>query len=111
MKEIKRLADAATPGPWTTHEDDCGRASVTLRPRAKGGRSYICSMLQPYPDGESDAEFIAACRTAVPELVEEVKALRALVRDILDSAMAFNQRDFDAYVARARELGVTPEGE
>jgi hypothetical protein len=75
---IKARADAATEGPWTALTTGV----------AGGDHWYVCDLDQSIAsihasDGEDeerrepDAEFIAAARTDVPELLAEVTRLRA----------------------------------
>jgi hypothetical protein len=52
LTEIEARVSAATPGPWTTYDDD----------------------------SEADAEFIAHAREDIPALLAEVKQLREQVR-------------------------------
>lgn len=73
--EYRRLADAATPGPWEW--------SHLLNPN--GLLSGDCEVIAILPEHtcslemlEADAAFIAASRTAVPELLDEVERLEAL---------------------------------
>jgi hypothetical protein len=74
LKRLQALSDAAVPGPW---DEDGGRIW------AGEERRYIAS-LKFRGDSELSADekdatgaFIVAARTAVPELLEEVRRLRA----------------------------------
>lgn len=75
LAEIEALAEAATPGPWLqSAHDDNDYPTYDL----------VCDFLQQedmYLVAEDmrveDAAFIAAARQAVPELVSEVRRLRA----------------------------------
>jgi hypothetical protein len=61
-KDVKKLSEAATPGPWETHNH---------LPKAiyqAGERGYLASAV----DSDQDAEFIAHSRTAVPQLADAV---------------------------------------
>lgn len=61
LAEIKALADAATPGPWLSRDGEVFRPDFT-------GIAHEVD--------DDDSDFIAASRTAVPELVAEVERLR-----------------------------------
>jgi hypothetical protein len=77
----RRLADAATPGPWAQDgpywltADDCStvitagpeRVAIAVEPRA----------FERSPRYRADAEFIAWCRTGVPALLDLLAAVRA----------------------------------
>lgn len=73
IAELRRLAEAATKGPWEAKEP-------AFMPGVKArvfGPGYA-----PKHDGKeclplADAAFIAAARSAVPELLDEVERLRA----------------------------------
>jgi hypothetical protein len=66
IDELRRIADAATPGPWSTTW-----AGDTL-----SGPADARNLPHGYPE---DAAFIAAARTALPESLEEIERLRAEV--------------------------------
>ncbi len=81
LAELERLAYKATPGPWW--------------PRWGGEPGYIYSsgldrVIAELPEERSDmwthenSEFIAAARTAIPELIAEVRRLKALEDAALD---------------------------
>lgn len=80
IKRLRALCEAATPGPWTaqtvcdTDSDDwCAVGPTHLYadddPAVDDG--------DPHPAAEADAAFIAAARTALPALLDEVEGLRA----------------------------------
>lgn len=82
LARIRKQADAATPGPWE-HEPPPGPGEDPMRPicvypKEDGG---TLAYVQPL---EADAEFIAAARTDVPWLLDQVesrdKALDAALR-------------------------------
>lgn len=70
LNRLEALANAATPGPWEA-ENDCGTGILS---GMLGGRPRM----MPFGDvwTFADAVFIAAARTAVPELIAEVRRLR-----------------------------------
>jgi hypothetical protein len=73
--QLEKLAAAATKGPWRmdrNSEDDL--ASVVM---ADGEPVALISKWTDAVDGQ-DAEFIAAARTAVPELAGMVRDLAAI---------------------------------
>lgn len=76
LAELERLANAATPGPWF--------------PRWGGEPGYVYSqsaerVIAMLADEQNDglprpnSQLIAAARTAVPELIAEVRRLRAAI--------------------------------
>jgi len=66
--KLKALALAATQGNWTVDKRSADCAYLNGPPR-----SYD----ECYFENAADAEFIAACREMVPELIAEVERLRA----------------------------------
>lgn len=72
LKRLRELAEAATPGPWTA-----GRSAHHL-----GWNLYRdggIDVSEPSAGfDESDADFIAASREAVPALLDEVERLRGV---------------------------------
>lgn len=68
LKEIEQLAEAATDGPWVT-----GEASWN----EDGDVRYVLHGVKSA--NFVDAQFIAASRTLVPELIAEVKRLREVI--------------------------------
>ena len=79
---LRRLADAATPGPWEafgtviaaiTGTGGCGGCSGILSP----AHEPSCYWSEIAGAGEADAEFIAASREAVPELLDALTRAEA----------------------------------
>jgi hypothetical protein len=66
IEEWQRLADAATPGPWAT-----GAAGEVFHQTETDGRRWVANGYEL-----KDQEFIASARTAVPELIAELRRLR-----------------------------------
>lgn len=95
LEKFEALANAATPGPWTT--DKPGR---DVEGWARGVR--ICTAMGSAvyadpPGGQSpwaDVQFIAAARTACVDLIAEVRRLRE-ENDRIRAASA--PEDCDAY--------------
>jgi hypothetical protein len=78
LDAAQALADAATPGPWTSWRKIPG----VVRIETTTGDALIYRDSLDEEDGqlitEADAEFIAAARTVVPALIAEVQELREL---------------------------------
>lgn len=100
--EWKALADAATEGPWTAAEQSHGEWFSIQSPHLA-----LCTAFEP-----ADAAFIAAARTAVPALLEEVERLREALRqaegerDDLDTGVGTllgENVELEAEVRRLRE--------
>ena len=77
--ELRKLAEAATPGPWVQN----GRNGI---PTPIGS---CVALTRRHDDDErrADAEFIAAARTALPTLLDQLDAAEArikAVQDVLD---------------------------
>lgn len=84
---IRKLTDAATPGPWGVGNDTFVASELERLPKGVIQYRYAVAELDEYTREESDepnpvpaaadAEFIAAARTLVPALCDEVEQLRA----------------------------------
>jgi hypothetical protein len=92
LAAIRGRAEAATPGPWRSHEDDawCVRSDAEGLPDS----GWIAEM-GPARKGneENDGQFIAHARTDIPRLLDalaraegEVEYGRMLVRELRDPA-------------------------
>lgn len=105
---LKALADAATPGPWTVRNDNEGSDPAY-------GPLWKVESPDPSPDDEpyfeatvfhgckSDAEFIAACREAVPALLARLEASEAATRT--ERALRIEkQEERNRYHARLSKL-------
>lgn len=75
LKEISRLCEAATPGPWKTWPDG---TEESVESESLG--RFVCHLNSNMRDYREDSAFIAASRTLVPALSAEVKRLREQVR-------------------------------
>jgi hypothetical protein len=71
-KRLRALCEAATPGPWT-HDYD-GEQGYAVRGPSDG--QTVCIGY------EEDAAFIAAARTALPEVIDELERLRARILEL-----------------------------
>lgn len=78
---LRRLVEAATPGPWVA-----GRYSVTLSESPHAWSVAECHHGLGAPDEEAlvNAAFIAAARTAIPDLLAENERLLKTLADIAD---------------------------
>lgn len=102
MAEIKKLCDAATPGPWfmrtNRHADTSGKPWGWLDALPSGGpQRAIPGVRVDWTRGdesEANARFIAAARTAVPDLLALVETLR---RE-RDEALASEARLIEAMI-------------
>lgn len=84
LRELRELADAATPGPWDvswTYGDAKTERYCVLGPKPFDNPIAATSRLK---QGASDAEFIAAARTAVPALLDALEDARELMRAFAD---------------------------
>ena len=102
IKKLREICEKASPGPWNavvsrTAVGVCYR----IFPESWGkvpDHGGICAYddytsLNPHPKGEqaANAQFIAAARTALPELLDEVERLRKALH--LACVMIDNQFD------------------
>jgi hypothetical protein len=71
----KQLAERALPGPWTAGPENGELAGDPDDPWVVFGLSFWVSISSN--DTKADAEFIAAARTAVPELLDALEAAEA----------------------------------
>ena len=80
--QLRALADKATPGPWETW--DC----MPTRPHDfavvlfGGERNLPAVYITDWCVAGPDAEFIAASRTAVPQLLDQLDAAEQRIRDL-----------------------------
>lgn len=106
LSELEALADAATKGPWEVKHEDygdewwfggsgCGQVIIEGDPDSYPGIPGLQAVYGGHDT--ADAAFIAAARTAVPELISEVRGLRAE----RDAAIARAEKA-EAEVARLR---------
>lgn len=83
LAEWKRLADAATPGPWIWPGD-----SMYGNGGEREGDCFDPPIIETdsghYGPEENDRDFIAAARTAVPSLIAEVGRLREALAKAAD---------------------------
>ncbi len=92
LAELEALAGKATVGPWNVDESRNGAHNQNIESaevvRMDNGKPvawlHITAWKQDRRDARPDAHFIAASRTAVPELIAEVRRLAAENRALLD---------------------------
>lgn len=73
LAELEALADAATPGPWGVYHDIDDWYDVWADIAIKGDTRVSG------PGIYADASFIATARTAIPQLIAEVRRLKAKI--------------------------------
>lgn len=97
LRELEELANAATEGPWSngTKARVDGECNTV-----KSGRVTICSV--GVSNKPHDARFIAASRTAIPQLIQALRQERERVR-VCREALEFIKdfADFDIEVTNA----------
>lgn len=85
LAEIEALANAATPGPWKQEDSWVVTEDFDNEAFVEGVEGSVCPVVGMWvydrellldPD---DARFIAAARTAVPQLIAEVRRLNKLL--------------------------------
>ena len=67
LADLRRLVEAATPGPWTVYE---GKYAAHVNPGFDV--SIDCNT-------GANAALVVAARTALPELLDEVERLRSIL--------------------------------
>lgn len=77
LSEIEAIANAATRGPWEAWSSD-GKEWNVAAPDGDCIAHKVCGNLgmDEGTDDEDVARFVAESRTAVPELIDEVRRLR-----------------------------------
>lgn len=85
IEELKRLAEAATPGPWNKHYEG-GGDHVVMRGECEVA---VCSGPSPFSDTDDyentaeNAAYIAAVNPqAILALIEEIEDLRRQVKSM-----------------------------
>jgi uncharacterized small protein (DUF1192 family) len=77
LAELTRLVSAAAPGPWGYGRALCCDGMGWVEGPTRTVCSFDKESTHVHAVNAVDAEFIAAARQAVPELVAEVRRLRA----------------------------------
>lgn len=91
IREALALAKRATPGPWSyEYPAPHYQHILAVGPgNPVAGRAIANTWFDPDSDREGrveDADFIAAARTLVPALANELAKARAVLRAVLDMA-------------------------
>lgn len=80
--QLRALADKATPGSWEAHGTTI--AAITGSGSCQGCSGLVSPAHEPScywseiaAAGEADAEFIAAARTAIPQLLDQLDQVEA----------------------------------
>lgn len=73
LEEMKSLTEAASSGPWVFDEEFCSVYTALGEPRLS---IFVTTKKLPHCE---NLKFIAASRTIVPRLLEEVKSLKIQV--------------------------------
>lgn len=100
LDELLRLHEAATPGPWSLDDPDAGPGEIGRSGGMCVGFQYVCEVDPQSPWAEEDAALIAAYRTAVPRLVERMRAADQTIADLSVQAGRL-QMERDQLKARA----------
>lgn len=94
LVQVRKLADAATPGPWEATHDLHQRGEQDHGVWADSTHQYIGVgdihlAVQPaevYAQEAADVEFIAAARTVVPALLDEIAGWQRWATEHADDA-------------------------
>lgn len=89
--QLRALANAATPGPWEVKGDELDGTGV----------AHCC--MPPDPEDRADMEFIAAARTALPQLLDQLDQAEAELDSWMTRAYEAEKRAWQAE-ARIRHL-------
>lgn len=95
LKELRRLHEAATPGPWCAHtpdwdEDTESQMSISMKSYMDDSACYrTVDLIEAYSDfypedadyeeAVANVQLIAAARNALPELLDRLEAAEAKV--------------------------------
>jgi DNA-binding phage protein len=98
LEELKKLCEDATPGPWEHRVLQNGVQSFVQAPRNNPGDPYDIEIMgedrnvDNYPPSQAlaDGNFIAASRTALPELIAEVEFLTKVAEQAVMSTELYN---------------------
>lgn len=92
--ELRRLCEAATPGPWA-YEDG------SIVNREHEGDDW--DIAEVYPQNRANAHLIAAARTALPALLDALESAEAMVSALNGDVTELGQR---LEAAEERERGL-----
>lgn len=121
LAAMQARCDAATPGPWYV-EEDSGEDETTGAPWAElvgiaeddGSPVIRKTDLGPDSDNDDDWEFMAHARTDLPDTLDEIRRLRAVVaeqdaRDRVAAGLLDRYRHWAANSLMAIELLNMPD--
>ena len=77
--QLRALANAATPGPWEWHHQE---HKGTIHPTFLEGRTendWVLSLDDAFTPSRATLEFIAAARTALPLLLDQLDQAEARI--------------------------------
>ena len=101
IKAARALCEAATPGPWTARFDEYvigDNVSARVSIRNDDGAWVDSERTIVNESMRGDAAFIAASRTLVPRLLDEVERLKAALAEAVELAgEAIVQHGHDDY--------------
>lgn len=88
LAELRELCEKATPGPWEVDRVACTHVQSGRRGVAStGGYSTNLEDWEKVKDeNEDNAKLIAASRTALPRLLDEVERLRKVVDQAIEGS-------------------------
>ena len=86
--QLRALANEATPGPWEVRGDEL----------AGTGIAHCC--MPPGREDRADMDFIAAARTAAPQLLDQLDQAEARIRHLEATAQVLVKEALDAENAR-----------
>jgi hypothetical protein len=85
IDRIEALATGATRTPWATAVVDSDEVVVRNAYSTQESGDWVCAVgYSEYWETRRNADFISACSTAVPDLIAEVRKLKAALRSIRD---------------------------
>lgn len=88
IKELRKFAEAATPGPWIVQHPHAGRRGFEVA--SSGGRNQVCQDV-----GSANANFIAIANPAATlELIDTIESLQR-ERDALREALEWVVADYE----------------
>jgi len=94
LAKLKALCDAASPSPWIIIPREKAQSQWIVGD-AEGGSIADCEPVGPWisrQEADANAAFIAAARTAVPQLFAEVERLAKTAADNFADAFAHIER-------------------
>lgn len=82
INELRKLAEAATPGPWNTSPGGCGIIGPDKQ-WLGGMNDWVCEYSEEMTQSENNAAFIAAANpAAILDMIAEVESLRDQVNGL-----------------------------